>query len=49
MELNDRLPMYQQSPFNAELLDAAGGLMINNFFDISDEQQQYPGGSYIPR
>ncbi|KAL4888341.1 fungal-specific transcription factor domain-containing protein [Aspergillus ambiguus] len=42
MGLEDTLTWYPQGSSNAELLDAAGGFMIRNFFDGSDE---HPAGS----
>jgi transcriptional regulatory protein GAL4 len=48
MEEDSLLPVYPQGPFNAEFLDAAGGLMIQNLFDSGggwDERVQDIGGS----
>lgn len=48
MGMDDILPGYPQGSFNAEFLDAAGGLMIQNFFDGSDDRSQNPSSSYMP-
>ena len=47
--LDDNVSGYAPGSFNAEFLDAAGGLMIQNFFDnYSEERAQNPPGSSIP-
>lgn len=39
MGLDQNIPGYPQGSFNAEFLDATAGLMIQNFFDNTDERQ----------
>ncbi|BCR84029.1 putative C6 transcription factor [Aspergillus chevalieri] len=39
MGLDQSIPGYPQGSFNAEFLDATAGLMIQNFFDSTDERQ----------
>lgn len=46
MGLGDSFAGYPQGSFNAEFLDAAGGLMIQNLFDNSDERPQ--NSSWMP-
>ncbi|GLA74800.1 hypothetical protein AtubIFM55763_006046 [Aspergillus tubingensis] len=47
--LDDNMSGYAPGSFNAEFLDAAGGLMIQNFFDnYSEERGQGAPGSSIP-
>lgn len=46
MGLADSFAGYPQGSFNAEFLDAAGGLMIQNFFDSSEERPQ--NSSWMP-
>lgn len=45
MGLEDSLTWYPQGSSNAELLDAAGGFMIQNLFEASDE---YTGAPWMP-
>lgn len=45
MGLGGTFTGYQQGSFNAEFLDAAGGLMIQNLFDNSEER---PGSNWMP-
>ncbi|GAT24613.1 Zn(II)2Cys6 transcription factor [Aspergillus luchuensis] len=47
--LDENMSGYAPGSFNAEFLDAAGGLMIQNFFDnYSEERGQGAPGSSIP-
>lgn len=45
MGLEDSLTWYPQGSSNAELLDAAGGFMIQNLFEGSEE---YTGAPWMP-